>query len=280
MKSAITLCLFPEAKGGPFVLWEDLDEGFRKAARFGFDAVELFPGSPGELDFQKVKDLATRHSLRISAIGTGAGWVKHKLRLTDPDPGIRKAARQFVGGIIDLAAKLETPAIIGSMQGRWEGATSRAQAVDWLAEALEELGPLSEALEVPLLYEPLNRYETNLFNRVDESIEFLGALRTQNVKLLCDLFHMNIEEPDIPSAIRRADRKLGHVHFADSNRRAIGMGHLDMKPIMAALVEVGFDGYLSAEVSPCRIVTPPRAKRSPAFEVCTRAGNTFILFHA
>jgi len=181
MKSAINLCLFPEAKGGPFVFWDSLAEGFERAARFGFDAVELFPASPEELDAREVKRLCDKHKLKVSAVGTGAGWVKHKLRLTDPDPAVRRQAQQFIGGIIDLGAKFGAPAILGSMQGRWDGAVSREQAVTWLAEALEQLAPRAQALGTPLLYEFLNRYETNLFNRVAESLEFLDT--SQNYRL-------------------------------------------------------------------------------------------------
>ena len=73
------------------------------------------------------------------------------------------------------------------------------------------------------------KYE-DMLTRVADSLEFLTALRTQNVKLLCDLFHMNIEEADLGAALRRAGAKVGHVHFADSNRQAIGLGHTDMQP--------------------------------------------------
>ena len=70
------------------------------------------------------------------------------------------------------------------------------------------------------------------------------------MKLLCDLFHMNIEETDIAGALRLAGPHLGHVHFADSNRRAIGFGHTDIAPIAAALKEMNYAGYVSAEVLP------------------------------
>jgi sugar phosphate isomerase/epimerase len=83
---------------------------------------------------------------------------------------------------------------------------------------------------------------------VGDSVEFLRTLRTSNIKLLCDLFHMNIEEADLAEALRLAGPLVGHVHFADSNRRAIGMGHTDMLPIMRALRSIGYAGYLSAEV--------------------------------
>lgn len=250
MKSAITISLVPEAKGGPFVYWDGLADGFARAAALGFDAVEIFPTAAEDLNAREIKQLVEQHKLRVAAIGTGAGWVKHKLRLTDPDAAIRRRAQQFIGAIIDLAGAFGAPAIIGSMQGRWEGAVSREQALAWLAEALEQLGPRAHALGVPLLYEPLNRYETNLFTRVADAVAFLRPLRTQNVKLLCDLFHMNIEEASIADALRAGGAYVGHVHFADSNRQAIGFGHTEMASIKAALRDIKYDGYLSAEILP------------------------------
>ena len=75
-------------------------------------------------------------------------------------------------------------------------------------------------------------------------------LQTKNVRILADLFHMNIEEPDLASALREAGPMVGHVHFADSNRRAIGFGHTATAPIIAALREIHYTGYLSAEILP------------------------------
>jgi sugar phosphate isomerase/epimerase len=249
MKSSVTISLVPEAKGGPFVFW-DLEEGMATAAELGFDAVEIFPTSADDVDARELKRLLELHKLKIAAVGTGAGWVKHKLRLTDPDPLIRRRAVQFVAAIIDFAGSFGAPAIIGSMQGRWEAGVSREQALAWLAEALEQLGPRAHAQGVPLLYEFLNRYETNILNCVTDALDFLKTLRTQNVLLLCDLFHMNIEEVDIPNSLLIAGKKLGHVHFVDSNRKAVGMGHTQMAPIMSALGEIGYKGYLSAEIVP------------------------------
>jgi sugar phosphate isomerase/epimerase len=248
MKSAITITLVPETRSGPFVFSEGLADGFARAATLGYDAVEIFPSSAVETDAGAVATLSARHELKVAAVGTGAGWVKHKLRLTDPDPAVRRRAIDFVAAIIDLAGRLGAPAIIGSMQGRAEGVVSREQALAWLAEALEELGPRAEAHGVPLLYEFLNRYETNLCTNVAEALGLVGALRTPGVRLLCDLFHMNIEETNIAAALRLAGSRVGHVHFADSNRRAAGLGHTDFRPIVTALREIGYAGYLSAEI--------------------------------
>lgn len=248
MKSAITISLVPETRGGAFVFWDGLADGFARAAQLGFDAVEIFPSSAEDLDAREIKRLCAAHNLKIAAIGTGAGWVKHKLSLTDPDQAVRQCAQEFIASIVDFAGNFGAPAILGSMQGRYEGLVSREQALAWLSEALEQFGPRAQAAGVPFLYEFLNRYETNLFNCVADTLDFLQTLRTQNVQLLCDLFHMNIEEADLGTSLRLAGSKVGHVHFADSNRKAVGLGHTDMKPVIAALRDIGYNGYLSAEV--------------------------------
>ena len=183
-------------------------------------------------------------------MGTGAGWVVHKLRVTYPDAMIRARARDFIAAIIDVAGRFRAPAIIGSMQGRCDEGVSREEATGWLREALEELGPRAQAHGVPLLLEPLNRYESNLLNTLAEGAALLEPLQTRNVRLLCDLFHMNIEEVNLAEALRAAGPLVGHVHFADNNRRAIGLGHTDVAPVISALRDIGYKGYLSAEVLP------------------------------
>jgi sugar phosphate isomerase/epimerase len=136
------------------------------------------------------------------------------------------------------------------MQGHWDGNVPRDQALAWLGEALEDLGEHAAAHGQVLLYEALNRYESNLFNRQAEAAAWLRSLSTTGVRLLCDLYHMNIEEADLAAALRECGGLVGHIHFADSNRRAMGLGHTDMKPIIAALREIHYAGYLSAEVLP------------------------------
>ncbi len=249
-RSAVTISLVPEARGGPFIFWDDLAANCAKAARLGFDAVEVFPPSAEALAKLPLQELLGANKLNLAAVGTGAGWLIHKLHLSHADREIRGKARQFIAGIIEVASRLGAPAIIGSLQGRFENEVTRPQALAWLAEALNELGEHARQHGVPLLFEPLNRYETNLLNRADEALEFLRSLQTRNVKLLADLFHMSIEEASLPDALRAAGRDIGHVHLADSNRRPAGCGHTDFAAVNAALRQTGFAGYLSAEALP------------------------------
>ncbi len=250
MKSAITISLVPQARGGPFVFWDGLADGCAQAAALGFDAVEIFPPSAGAIDVAELRALLARHELKVAAFGTGAGWLVHKWTLTHADPAIRRKARDFIRQIVELAGEFGAPAIIGSMQGRWEGEVAREQAVAFLSEAVEEHGDHAATRGAWLLYEPLNRYETNLFHRTPDAAAWLRTLRTNNVRILSDLFHMNIEESDIAAALRDAGSLVGHVHFADSNRRAIGLGHTDLPPIIGALRDIDYTGYLSAEIVP------------------------------
>ncbi len=250
MKSAVTVSLVAEAKGGPFVFWDDLPGACRHAAELGYDAIELFAPGPDAVSRQELAGLLKTHRLGLAAVGTGAGWVKHKLTLTSPDAGIRQKAVEFVKSMIDFGGPHGAPAIIGSMQGRWGEGVSRQQAVDWLKDALNVLGGHARQYNVPLIYEPLNRYETNLITTEAAGVDLMQSLQTDNVRLLADLFHMNIEEVDIAAGLKDGGSWIGHVHFVDSNRRPAGCGHMNYAPIMAALQAIGYQGYLSAEALP------------------------------
>ncbi len=250
MKSAITISLVPQAKGGPFVFWDGLADGCERAAALGFDAVEIFPPSADAIDVAELANLLNRHQLRVAAFGTGGGWLIHQWSLTHPNMELRMKAYAFIRSVITLAAKFDAPAIIGSMQGRCDGDISRQQGLAILAEGLEELGSYAATQGQALIYEPLNRYETRLFNRLGDVAEFLDRIQAPNVRLLADLFHMNIEEASPAEAIRAAGHRIGHVHFADSNRHAVGFGHTDIAPVIDALREVGYEGYLSGEILP------------------------------
>lgn len=250
MKSAVTIALVREIKTGPWVYWHDLETSIAKAAALGFDAVELFTASADAVAPDRLAALSDQFGVKIAAVGTGAGKVIHGLTLTDPDPHVRAKAVAFIADMISFGAGFGAPAIIGSMQGNAVPGVEREQALDWLAEGLNSLGKQAGDQGVTLVYEPLNRYETNLINRLEDGVTLLKRLDNQRVKLLADLFHMNIEETSLADSIRSAGAYIGHVHFADSNRRPIGFGHTAMAEAAAALNEIKYAGYLSAEAFP------------------------------
>lgn len=265
MKSAVTISLVPEAVRGPFVYHCPGGTGLtlamacQEAADRGFDAVEIFAADGEHFPRLELRALCEEHGLAVAAVGTGAGWLKHGLSLTDPDHARRAAAVEFVRGLIAVAAEFDAPAIIGSMQGRSAAGGDRPAALGHLAESLRTLSATAAAVGQPLLYEPLNRYETDLFNQQATAAEWLRGRGLRQVRLLCDLFHMNIEEAEPAAALEAVGDFVGHVHWADSNRQAIGFGHTQVEPIVAALRRIGYAGYLSAEVFP--LPSPAAAAR-------------------
>ncbi|MHA8051638.1 TIM barrel protein [Aquirufa sp. ROCK-SH2] len=250
IQSCATIALVPEIKTGPWIYWHDLPTSLAHASSLGFDAVELFTASHDALDIEETKALLEKYALKIAAVGTGAGKVIHGLTLTDPNESIRKKAIEFIQQMISMGAEFQAPAIIGSMQGNVAAGIERKQALDWLAEGLRILGNHAGALGVSLIYEPLNRYETNLINTLEDGVLFLNQHSIQHVGLLADLFHMNIEEEDMAASILKCKDSVLHVHFADSNRRPVGNGHSDLKEVAKALKEIKYDKFVSAEAFP------------------------------
>src|SRR5262249_39564180 len=157
------------------------------ASALGFKAIEIFPRSAEELDIKLLEKLLKRHELKVAAIGTGAGWLLRKLSLSDPDQKIRKEAQKFVLRLVTVAARFGAPAIGGWMQGGRENVIGE-RGLGWLGESLGEVGGRGEKVGGGLLFEPLNRYETNLVNRVIDGAQLLQSCGAENVKLLCDLF--------------------------------------------------------------------------------------------
>jgi sugar phosphate isomerase/epimerase len=250
IKSAVTINLVSQIKTGPWIYWDNLEESMEKAAALGFDAVELFTASGNAIESEKLKTLLDRCNLKLAAVGTGAGKVTHGLTLTDSDSNIRKNAIDFIKEMMECAAPFGAPAIIGSMQGNSVQGNTHNHGLGLLAETLHMLDEHASSLGVKIIYEPLNRYETNLLNTLEDGASFIEQNKFKNIQLLADLFHMNIEEEHPSESIEKHFPYIGHVHFADSNRRPVGYGHTQMKGIADALIASGYNGYISAEAFP------------------------------
>ena len=118
-----------------------------------------------------------------------------------------------------------------------------------LTEIVRDLAECAAGHDTKVLLEPLNRYEEHLLRQQDRGIEIIRrAGDPPSASLLCDFFHMHIEETDTPAALRRAGRRyVGHVHMADNTRQEPGSGDIDWKAGLSALRDIGFDGYLAYE---------------------------------
>jgi sugar phosphate isomerase/epimerase len=225
--------------------WRD---AVRTAATLGYDGVELAVRDASQVDAPAVRAAVREAGLAVPAIGTGQAYLADGLSLTHPDAGVRARACERVAGHLHLAAQFGAAVIVGLVRGRISG--DRAATDRRCRESLQALLPIAEREKVAILFEPINRYETDYLPTVDEVLQVIQPLASPQLGVLADTFHMNIEEVSIDDSLRRAGPSLRHVHVADSNRWAPGWGHLNFPGILSVLDQMGYRGYLSAEILP------------------------------
>lgn len=122
----------------------------------------------------------------------------------------------------------------------------RKQAV----EGLKEAGEYALKNNIRLTLEAWNRYETYLITKLDMALKMVNEVGLENVGVMGDTFHMNIEESNMGDAIRNVGKKLYYLHIADSNRAAPGRGHIDFEEIAQALKDIDYNGWISMELLP------------------------------
>ncbi len=228
----------------------DFEANVAKIAAWGYDGVELAIRDPALVDADALLNLVAAHGLVIPAIGTGQAWGEEGLSYTDPDPAVRRAAIERTLAHIPLAARADAIIIIGLLRGIVKPGVDHTQAMSWLVDALRTCCAAARPHGVRLALEPINRYETTLINNVAQGLELLERVGADNLGLLLDTFHMNIEEPDIEAGIRLCGDRIFHFHVADSNRWYPGAGHLDFRAILETLAATGYDGFISGEFLP------------------------------
>lgn len=248
----VSLTATPSRKqSGPILFWGSVARAFSLAAQLGYDGVELHLRHPDEIDRGEVKNLTVEYSLGIPTLGTGMAAGEEGLTFADLNPDIRRRAVDRVKGQIDLAAHLGSAVTIGSLSGRLGGTPEQRPTRREAALAcLKECCHTAALAGVTIFLEPLNRYECDYLNKLEEGLAVIRQIGMSNVKLLADTFHMNIEEVDIGASLRRAGPDLGHVHLCDSNRQAPGNGHLNFRDVLEALRDIEYQGYVSFEVLP------------------------------
>ena len=153
---------------------------------------------------------------------------------------------------VDLARRLETDIVVGPMYsavgktrllGQAERSAQRTLAADNIRKAADHAAKQGVRLGI----EPLNRFETDLINTVDQGMTLLDEIDRPNVGFLLDTFHMNIEEKDIPKAIARARGRIVEFHACSSDRGTPGEDHLPWPNIVRALRDGGYDGPVVIE---------------------------------
>lgn len=243
--------------------WEFLE-------KVGFDGIEL-NGELEDLDERKkeIKRISSGSKVKTSTIcGSARGCL---LASGKRD---RNVAMTDIKRLLELASELEANGLIyaplvGIIMG-W----SQSQRIPDLSpfysrqelekglliELLREIADFAEQIGSILFLEPVNRFQTLWPTTVQETLGICESVNSNNIKVVIDLFHMNIEEKDPMQSIIIAKNHVGHVHICDSNRRLPNKGHINFKRVIETLKEIHYDDYLALE---CEIDDESAEKELP-----------------
>ncbi len=233
---------------------EDLEKSFKRLAKYEYDAVEL-EGEPDKEKYkpEKVKKMLQQYGLKVSSIAGMYLWKEEiKRDLASSDKKIREQTIAYLIKCIDYAKSISAKLVIVVPAAVSKLTPSLSKKEDWKnsVEAVQEVAKYAEKKDILLAIEPINRYETYLVNSVQDALSYSREVNSSHVKIMADTFHMNIEERDIPEAIRIAGSNLINVHIADSNRCSVGRGHINFKALIKALKEINYQYALTLEPLP------------------------------
>jgi D-psicose/D-tagatose/L-ribulose 3-epimerase len=221
---------------------------FKTFKKWGFDTVEIPIEDPSHIDPAHVKKELDKNGLACGSVCACMG-PDRDLRGT---PKQQKTGLQYMMKLIDQMVVLDCPSLIGpvySAVGRADAVPAEEYKQQWKAVVnnLRKLCDYAEEKGRQVCLEPLNRFETDFINTVDQAMKMIRDVGSPALKLHLDTFHMNIEEKDQAAAIKKAGKLLAHFHACGSDRGTPGNDHIDWKPIAAALKSVKYKGDVVIE---------------------------------
>lgn len=233
------------------------DEQCRLIAEAGYQGIEVAPFTisnnlaevPPEV-YESMRTTARSYGLEI----IGLHWLLAKttgLHLTSPDAAVRKATADYLSLLARVCAKLGGRVLVfGSpLQRNLLPGVTRSDALQYAADVFRSAMPAFAEHDVLLCLEPLTPRETNFINTCAEAVELMQMVDHPAMKLHQDVKAMlGAEQELIPDLIQKYREICGHFHVNDSNLLGPGMGETDYRPILRALIESGYSGWVSVEV--------------------------------
>jgi D-psicose/D-tagatose/L-ribulose 3-epimerase len=226
---------------------------FPRIRQAGCDFIELLVPEPGELDLKETRAALKDHGLGVVL----AARVNLTRDLASADPAAHRAGMDYLDECVRVAVELGADLVGGPLYGAplvFAGRApapvaedERARRVERVVAGLRRAGKTAEAAGVRLAVEPLNRFETDIANTTGHVLALAEAAGSPSVGVMLDTFHMNMEDPSIPDAIRRAGKRMFHFQANENHRGFVGSGHIDWPAVARALVAVGYEGPITLE---------------------------------
>lgn len=233
---------------------------FEKAYKMGFDTFEICIEDPATIDTDSILKESKKYKLNLLVCGA----FGPDRDITSTDSSIRKSGIEYIMECIDIAEKLNSPVVSGPMYAA-TGKTNllspedKKQQWDWAIENLKIVAEYAEDKNVKLAIEPLNRFETDMINTVEQGLKLLNRVGKDNVGFLLDTFHMNIEEKNMAESIKKAGNKVFNFHACSNDRGTPGTGNIPWKDVVQALKAINYDGPIVIESFTTKIKEIARA---------------------
>ena len=226
------------------------------AAECGYTGIEFAPFTlgPSAREISPHQRQETVRLARAAGLETvGLHWLLAKttgFHLTSPDAAVRRRTGDYLADLAHLCGDLGgSLLVLGSPQQRnLVSGVSPADGLRYAAEVIQAALPTLEETGVVLAVEPLGPAEGNFLLTAAEGCELIERVGSPHCRLHLDCKAMSSEPTPIPDLIRRHREQLVHFHANDPNRQGPGFGELKFEPILAALAEVGYRGWVSVEV--------------------------------
>ena len=227
---------------------EDIRPYIKKCHEAGYKSIEVSLLGQDNIKAREIGLLASELNVEITCT-TGLSVNED---ITSFDNKIRLNGEQKLVEAIELTSLMNSSMLSGVVHCAWGISKEKVASKDIKFEnSANSLTKITNALKfnnIKLGIEPLNRYETDFINTVDEGLHLCSLINHSNVGLLLDVYHMNIEEKNICSSIKRAKNKLFHFHVAENDRGIPGSGTLDFDSIFETLKEINYSGYVTLEM--------------------------------
>ncbi|NLV57460.1 MAG: sugar phosphate isomerase/epimerase [Clostridiales bacterium] len=219
-----------------------------KCKQIGFDGVEFNVGLISDMEeCRRFGAHAGELGLDVTTVGV---FNPAECNPISPDPALRRASFPVFKDYIDRTLAFGGKLICGPFYqglGYFSGARPSKQEWDWSVEAMRPGFEYAHEKGVTVAVEPLNRFEVHLINTVQTAVDYVQEFGMDNVGLLVDTMHANIEELDLAQSFRKALPWIKHVHISENDRGIPGAGHACGQDVFDVFKQGGYDGYLTIE---------------------------------